>query len=159
MAGYNKVIMIGNLTRDPSLTYLPNSQTAVCEIGLAVNRRFRGKDGQQQEKVCFIDCRAYAKRAEVLNQYLRKGQPLMIEGTLELDRWEAQDGSARSKHRITIDNFQFLGGGGQGGGQGSQGGDYNSAPAPSQPSPGTPSDAPPAPNAYDDIPPQSDIPF
>ena len=148
MASYNKVIMIGNLTRDPSLTYLPNTQTPVCEIGLAVNRRWRNRDGQQQEKVCFIDCRAYAKRAEILNQYLSKGQPLMVEGYLDFDRWEAQDGTTRSKHRLMIENFQFLGGP-SGGGQGS---------APQRNENQGDQMSPPD-DIYDGPPPGDDIPF
>ncbi len=121
MANYNKVILIGNLTRDPEMRYLP-SQTPVVEIGLAVNRRWKGQDGQQREETCFIDCVSFGKQAEVLNQYMAKGRPIMIEGRLQLDTWEAKDGSKRVKHKVVIEQFQFLGGG-QSGGQGSgQGG-------------------------------------
>ena len=112
MASFNKVILMGNLTRDPQLSYLP-SQTPVVEIGLAVNHRYKGQDGQTHDKVCFIDCRMFGRRAEILNQYVRKGQPLMVEGRLELDQWEAQDGSKRSKHRVFIENFTFVGSGNQ----------------------------------------------
>ena len=108
MANYNKVILVGNLTRDPQMSYLP-SQTPVVEIGLAVNRRWRGQDGQQREETCFVDCRAYGKQAETLNQYMRKGQPILIEGRLQLDTWEGKDGQKRSKHRVVIERFQFLG--------------------------------------------------
>ena len=146
MASYNKVIMMGNLTRDPSLTYLPNTQTPVCEIGLAVNRKWRNREGEQQEKVCFIDCRAYSKRAEVINQYMKKGQPLMVEGHLDFDRWEAQDGSTRSKHRLIIDNFQFIGGSGGGG-------SMQQSPATTQPN------TPMPPEEDYDGPPPDDIPF
>ncbi len=125
MANFNKVILIGNLTRDPEMRYLP-SQTPVVEIGLAINRRWKGQDGQQREETCFIDCVSFGKQAEVLNQYMAKGRPIMIEGRLQLDTWEAKDGSKRSKHKVVIEQFQFLGGGqsgGQSGGQGSgQGG-------------------------------------
>ena len=121
MANFNKVILIGNLTRDPEMRYLP-SQTPVVEIGLAVNRRWKGQDGQQREETCFIDCVSFGKQAEVLNQYMAKGRPIMIEGRLQLDTWEAKDGTRRSKHKVVIEQFQFLGGG-QSGGQGSaQGG-------------------------------------
>jgi single-strand DNA-binding protein len=118
MANYNKVILVGNLTRDPQLSYLP-SQTAVCEIGLAVNRRWRGQDGQQREETCFVDCKCFGRQAETLNQYMAKGRQLLVEGRLTLDTWETQDGQKRSKHRVVIENFQFLdsgGGGGAGGG-------------------------------------------
>jgi len=109
MANYNKVLLIGNLTRDPQLSYLP-SQTAVVDFGIAVNRRWTGKDGQAKESTCFIDCRAFAKQAETINKYLSKGRPVFIEGRLEYDTWTAQDGTKRSKHRITVESFQFLGG-------------------------------------------------
>lgn len=117
MASYNKVILVGNLTRDPQLSYLP-SQTAVVEIGLAVNRRWRSQDGQQREETCFIDCRAYGRQAETINQYVKKGQSILIEGRLQLDTWEGKDGVKRSKHRVFIETFQFMGGpsSGQGGG-------------------------------------------
>ena len=113
MANYNKVILVGNLTRDPQLRYLP-SQTPVCEFGLAVNRRWRSQDGEQREDTCFIDCQVFGKQAETFNQYMKKGQPVLVEGRLQLDRWESQDGQKRSKHRIFVQSFQFLGQGGQG---------------------------------------------
>jgi len=111
MANFNKVFLMGNLTRDPQLSYLP-SQRPVVEFGLAINRRWTGRDGEKKESTCFIDCRAFDKRAEVINQYLSKGRPVFIEGRLDFDTWTAQDGSKRSKHRVTVENFEFLGGGG-----------------------------------------------
>jgi single-strand DNA-binding protein len=114
MANFNKVLLIGNLTRDPQLSYLP-SQTAVVDFGLAVNRRWTGKDGQARESTCFIDCRAFAGQAETINKYLTKGRPVFIEGRLEYDTWTAQDGTKRSKHRVTVESFQFLGAGGNSG--------------------------------------------
>jgi len=107
MASFNKVIMMGNLTRDPQLSYLP-SQTPVVEFGLASNRRYRGSDGQMKEDVCFVDCRCYGSRAETISKYCQKGRPLLVEGRLQLDRWEAQDGTKRSKHRIFVENFSFV---------------------------------------------------
>jgi single-strand DNA-binding protein len=112
MASLNKIMLIGNLTRDPQLSYLP-SQTAVVEFGLAVNRRWTGKDGEKREETCFVDCRAFGRQAENINKYLSKGRALFVEGRLTFDSWTAQDGSKRSKHRVTVENFQFLGGGGQ----------------------------------------------
>ena len=109
MANFNKVLLLGNLTRDPQLSYLP-SQTAVVEFGLAVNRRWTGKDGQDKNEVCFVDCRAFGRMAENINKYLSKGRPLFVEGRLTFDSWTAQDGTRRSKHRVTVENFQFLGG-------------------------------------------------
>ena len=109
MANYNKVLLIGNLTRDPQLSYTPN-QTAVVDFGLAVNRRWTGQDGQRREETCFVDCRAFGRLAENINKYLSKGRPLFVEGRLTFDSWTAQDGTRRSRHRVTVENFQFLGG-------------------------------------------------
>ena len=108
MANFNKVLLMGNLTRDPQLSYLP-SQTPVVEFGLAVNRRWTGRDGENKESTCFVDCRAFGKTAETINKYLTKGRPIFVEGRLEFDSWTAQDGSKRSKHRVFVENFQFLG--------------------------------------------------
>jgi single-strand DNA-binding protein len=120
MASFNKILLMGNLTRDPELSYLP-SQTAVVEFGLAVNRRYKGKDGQNKEDTCFIDCRAYGRQAENINKYLSKGRPVFVDGRLDFDTWTSQDGSRRSKHRVTVTNLQFLPGGGSGGGAGGGG--------------------------------------
>ena len=114
MASFNKIILLGNLTRDPALTFLP-SQTAVCDFGIAVTRKFKGQDGQMKEDVCFIDCRCFGKSAETLNKYCKKGNPLFVEGRLTLDSWTAQDGTKKNKHRVTIENFQLLGSPNQGG--------------------------------------------
>lgn len=108
MASYNRVILMGNLTRDPELKYLPNN-TAVCEFGLAINHRWRDRDGNQREDVCFVDVSAFGKQGETINQYMSKGRPILVEGRLKLDTWQAQDGSKRSKHSIVVDNFQFVG--------------------------------------------------
>ena len=119
MANFNKVILMGNLTRDPQLSYLP-SQTAVVDFTIAVNRRWTGQDGQKREEVCFVDCRAFGKPAETINKYCKKGKPLMVEGRLTFDSWTGQDGVKKSKLRVTVENFQFLPiGGGRGGEQSS----------------------------------------
>ncbi len=109
MANYNKVILAGNLTRDPQLTYLP-SQTPVVDFGIAVNRYWTGADGQRRDETCFIDVRAYGKQAETINHYMSKGRSILIEGRLKLEQWVGQDGTKRSKHLIIVENFQFLGG-------------------------------------------------
>ncbi|MHC4336655.1 MAG: single-stranded DNA-binding protein [Planctomycetota bacterium] len=109
MANYNKVLLIGNLTRDPQLSYTPN-QTAVVDFGLAVNRRWTGQDGQQREETCFVDCRAFARQAENINKYLSKGRQLFVEGRLTFSSWTAQDGTKRSRLRVTVERFQFIGG-------------------------------------------------
>lgn len=116
MANFNKVILAGNLTRDPQLSYLP-SKTPVVEFGMAINRKWKGQDGQQREETCFVDCRAFGRTAEVINQYMSKGRPILVEGRLTFDSWEGKDGQKRSRLRVTVENFQFLGSGqGQGGG-------------------------------------------
>ena len=118
MAGYNRVILMGNLTRDPQLRYLPNN-TAVCEFGIAANRRFRDRDGNQKEEVCFVDVTAWGRQAETINQYMGKGRPILVEGRLKFDQWTGQDGQRRSKLTVVAENFQFVGsreGSGGGGG-------------------------------------------
>jgi single-strand DNA-binding protein len=107
MASYNKVLLLGNLTRDPQLSYLP-SQTAVVDIGLATTRKWSGQDGSQREETCFVDCRAFGRMAENINKYFKKGKPIFVEGRLTYDTWTSQDGTKRSKHRVTIENFYFL---------------------------------------------------
>ena len=114
MANFNKVLLIGNLTRDPQLSYTPN-QTAVVDFGLATNRRWTGQDGSQRQETCFVDCRAFGRQAENINKYLTKGRPVFIEGRLTFESWTGQDGTKRSRHRVTVENFQFLSGGGPGG--------------------------------------------
>ncbi len=120
MANFNKILLLGNLTRDPQLSYTP-SQTAVVDFGLAVNRRWTGQDGSAREETCFVDCRAFGKTAETINKYLTKGRQVFIEGRLTFDSWTAQDGTKRSKHRVTVENFQFLGSGQSGSGQSGSG--------------------------------------
>ncbi|MCS7032623.1 MAG: single-stranded DNA-binding protein [Phycisphaerae bacterium] len=118
MASFNQVILLGNLTRDPQLRYTP-SQMAVCDFGIAVNRRFRAADGTDREEVTFVDCTAWGKQAELINQYCTKGRPLFVQGRLKLDQWEdKQGGGKRSKLSVVVENFQFIGGreGGQGAG-------------------------------------------
>lgn len=121
MANFNKVILAGNLTRDPQLSYTP-SNTPVVEFGLAINRKWRGQDGNQREEACFVDLRAYGRQAETLNQYMSKGRALLVEGRLQYQQWTAQDGSKRSRHMVIVDTFQFLGGGGGSAGGGGGGG-------------------------------------
>jgi single-strand DNA-binding protein len=109
MANLNKIFLMGNLTRDPQLSYTPN-QTAVVDFGLAVNRRWTGRDGSSREETCFVDCQAFGRQAENINKYLRKGRQLFVEGRLTFNSWTAQDGTKRTKHRVTVESFQFLGG-------------------------------------------------
>ena len=114
MANFNKILLMGNLTRDPQLSYTPN-QTAVVDFGLATNRKWTGQDGSQREETCFVDCRAFGRTAENINKYLTKGRPVFIEGRLTFDSWTAQDGTKRSRHKVTVETFQFLPGTGRAG--------------------------------------------
>ncbi|MAX23320.1 MAG: single-stranded DNA-binding protein [Phycisphaeraceae bacterium] len=122
MPNLNKVMLMGNLTRDPELRYLP-SNMAVVGLGLAVNRRWRNQQGEQQEETTFIDCEAFGKQAEVINQYLKKGRPVYLEGRLKLDQWQDRDGNNRSKLKVIVESFQFIDSRGEGGGGG--GGGYS----------------------------------
>ena len=106
MASYNRVILMGHLTRDPQPGTLP-SGAAVCEFGLAVNRSWKDADGNQHEDVLFIDCTACGRAAETLGRYLTKGRPVHVEGRLKLDRWD-QDGQPRSKVRVVVEQFRFV---------------------------------------------------
>ena len=108
MASFNKVILLGNLTRDPELSYTP-SQTAVCQFGMAMNRKWKGADGAEKEETCFVDCVIFGKRADVIQKYCKKGNPLFVEGYLKFDSWVAQDGSKRSKLKVVVGDFQFVG--------------------------------------------------
>lgn len=122
MANFNKVILLGNLTRDPQLSYLP-SQTPVVEFGLAVNRKWTGQDGQQRDETCFVDCKSFGKPAETINKYCKKGRPLLVEGRLTYESWTGQDGAKKSRLRVMVESFQFISSGapgGQGGGSGSE---------------------------------------
>lgn len=109
MATLNRVLLIGNLTRDPELRYTQGGQ-AVAEFGLAVNREFKAESGERKEEVCFVDCLAWAKQAEVIHRYLKKGRPVFLEGRLQYDTWEAKTGEKRAKHRVVVERFEFLDG-------------------------------------------------
>ncbi len=109
MSSFNRVTLIGNLTRDPQVKHLPNS-LVIAEFGLAMSRRFRTQGGEDREEVCFVDCTAFGKQAQVISEYARKGRQLFIEGRLKYDVWEDKSGHGkRSKLSVVIENFQFLG--------------------------------------------------
>ena len=129
MASFNQVILLGNLTRDIELRHTPSNQT-VANIGLAVNRTFQTKDGERREETTFVDCESWGRQAEVMAQYLSKGRPVLIQGRLKLDSWQDKDGGNRSKLKVVVENFQFVGGREGGGGGGGGGGSYASAGAP-----------------------------
>jgi len=117
MASFNRVILVGNLTRDPELRYL-TSGTAVTDIGLAVNDRHKNANGEWIEETTFVDVTLWARTAEVASEYLSKGASVLIEGRLKLDSWETQDGQKRSKLKVVGEKMQMLGARGQGGAEG-----------------------------------------
>jgi single-strand DNA-binding protein len=108
MASFNKVILAGNLTRDPELKYTPKG-TAIARIGLAVNRQWKSETGEQKEEVTFVDIEAYGRNAEILAQYVKKGRPLLVEGRLKLDQWEDKNTHQKqSKLKVVLEGFSFL---------------------------------------------------
>src|SRR5271168_4591484 len=125
MANLNRVLLIGNLTRDPEVRYTPKG-TAVTEIGLAVNRIYSGEDGEKKEETTFVDVTLWARQAEIAGQYLKKGRPVFIEGRLQLDTWDDKtSGQKRSKLKIVAEGLQLIGakpgaGGGSDSGESSQ---------------------------------------
>jgi single-strand DNA-binding protein len=134
MSSFNRVILLGNLTRDPQLKFTP-SQTAVVEFGVAMNRKYKGANGEEKEEVTFVDVAGFGKMAEVINQHFQKGKQILIEGRLKFDSWEdKQGGGKRSKLSVIADSFQFVGGRDeQGGGNSRQPAATGRGPAPSRP--------------------------
>jgi single-strand DNA-binding protein len=151
MASFNKVILVGNLTRDPELRYTPKG-TAIAKIGVAVNRVWTTETGEKKEEVTFVDVDVFGRTAENVGQYMRKGRPILIEGRLRLDQWDdKQTGQKKSKLGVVAETVQFLGSA-QGGGEGG-------APAPARRA--APAAAAPAAEPLEgDGPPESDdVPF
>jgi single-strand DNA-binding protein len=108
MSSFNKVILLGNLTRDPEMR-TTNSGLAICKLGIATTRVSRGNDGETREETVFVDVDAFGKQAEVIGRYFTKGRPIFIEGRLRLDQWETPSGEKRSKLCIVLESFQFIG--------------------------------------------------
>jgi single-strand DNA-binding protein len=144
---YNKVVLLGNLTRDVEIRY-SQSGSAIGNVGIATSRKYKGSDGQQKDEVMFIDLTFFGRTAEIANQYLRKGSKVLVDGRLDFQQWTAQDGTKRSKHAVSVESLQMLDSkgedvGNQGGGNyaqpqqptygGNQGG--NSSPSYGQPQP------------------------
>jgi single-strand DNA-binding protein len=164
MNGFNKVILAGNLTRDPELRYTP-SGTAIAKFGLALNRKWKDQSGEMKEEVTFVDVDAFGKQAELIGQYLKKGNPLLVEGRLRTDSWEdKQTQQKRSRLGVVLEGMTFIGGGnreggggdfggGGGGGSSYSGGAPSARPRPQQ-------SAPPPSNTGGDMPPEEDdVPF
>lgn len=163
MASFNRVILLGNLTRDPELRYIP-SGTAVTEIGLAVNDRRKAANGEWVEETTFVDVTLWGRQAEIATEYLSKGSPVLIEGRLKLDSWQDKEGQKRQKLRVVGERMQMVGAKGQGGGGGGGGGGK----APSRGAPqqydeseyGAPADSYGEPSGgAPSMPPEDDIPF
>src|SRR5215467_12939155 len=150
MASFNKVILAGNLTRDPEVRYTPKG-VAIAKLGLAINRTWKNEAGETKEEVTFVDVDAFGRQAEVLGQYLKKGRPILMEGRLRLDQWDdKQTGQKRSKLGVVLESFQFMDSGradGAGGGDSFRRGQS----APAAPASEAPAE-PPAPE-------QDDVPF
>ncbi len=141
----NRVMLAGNLTRDPQVRFFANER-AVADFGLAINRRYRGQDGEQKEETTFVDIECWGRTAELVGQYLTKGRNCFVEGNLKFDQWEDRDGNKRSKLKVVAQQVNFIDGPSRGGG-----GDR--APGPSADTDGPQPSAPPPADLGDDEPP------
>jgi single-strand DNA-binding protein len=163
MANLNRVLLIGNLTRDPELRVTPKG-TAICQFGLAISRSFKDESGQTREEATFVDIEAWGKSGELIAKYCTKGRPLFVEGRLRFDQWEDKtSGQKRSKLKVVLENFQFLGGreGGAPGAGGAPKSDESveqPVERPAAPAPRAPGGSRPAPAPQHDIN-DEDVPF
>jgi len=114
MPNFNKVYLMGNLTRDPELR-TTTSGTPVCQLGMAVNRTYKNSNDEKQEETTFVDIEAWGRQAETISKYVVKGNPLFVEGRLKLDTWESNEGEKKSRMKVVLENFQFMGQRGEGG--------------------------------------------
>lgn len=153
MANFNKVILAGNLTRDPELRFTPKG-TAIAEFGLAINRSWKDESGQTKEEVTFVDITAYGRQAEVIGQYFKKGRPILMEGRLRYDSWDDKaTGQKRSRLKVQLEAFQFIDSQRTGGEMPPQGAQHRPAAAPAQ------APAAPVPPEPDGPPNEDDVPF
>ena len=153
MANFNKVILAGNLTRDPELRYTPKGM-AIAKITVAINRSWKSETGEPKEEVTFVDIDAFGKQAETIGQYLKKGRPILVEGRLRLDQWDdKQTGQKRSRLGVVLEGFQFLDSGNR------SEGSADTARARPAAAPAAPAAPPPAPEAEAAEPEQDDVPF
>ena len=164
MANFNKVILAGNLTRDPELRYTPKG-TAIARIGLAINRSWTSESGEKKEEVTFVDVDAFGRQAEVISQYLKKGRPILVEGRLKYDTWDdKQTNQKKSKLGVVLESFQFMDGPrtGNEGGPGNGGGSASAPAMVSNARPrsvSAPAPTPAAPGESEGPPPDDDVPF
>jgi len=159
MANLNKVMLIGNLTRDPELRVTPKG-TAICQFSLAVNRKFKDESGGEREEVTYIDVEAWSKQGETIAKYCTKGRPLFVEGRLRLDQWEDKTTKEkRSRMKVVLENFQFLGTGrAEGGAPGASGASEGGIePRYAAPAPRSSAPKPSAPAAQENL--DEDVPF
>ncbi|MSU62950.1 MAG: single-stranded DNA-binding protein [Pedosphaera sp.] len=157
MANFNKVILAGNLTRDPELSYTPKGM-AICKFGLAINRNWTNEAGEKKEEATFVDIDAFGRQAEVVAQYMKKGRPFLVEGRLKLHQWDdKQTGQKRSRLGVVLESFSFIDSN-----TGEREAGVPSAPAQPRPRPAavpaSPAAAAPAEGA-DEMPPEDDVPF
>jgi single-strand DNA-binding protein len=153
MANFNKVILAGNLTRDPELRYTPKGM-AIAKLGLAINRTWKNEAGETKEEVTFVDVDAFGRTAETIGQYLKKGRPILIEGRLKLDQWDdKQTGQKRSRLGVVLETFQFLDSGNRGESNGPRTRSTSTSASPAA------DDAPVPPDAEAPAPEQDDVPF
>lgn len=155
MANFNKVILAGNMTRDPELRYTPNGK-AIAKFGLAINRNWTTETGEKKEEVTFVDIDSFGRQAEVISQYMKKGRPILVEGRLKLDQWDdKQTGQKRSRLGVVLESFSFLDSGNRG-----EGGAPSEAPRPRSAPVAASAVAAPASGADDSGPPsEDDVPF
>jgi len=152
MANFNKVILAGNLTRDPELRYTPKGM-AIAKIGLAINRTWKNEAGETKEEVTFVDADAFGRTAEVIAQYLKKGRPILIDGRLKFDQWEDKNTHQKvSKLRVVVENFQFLDSGKPDGAAAEAPRGRAAAAAPAAAAPAEPPEAEAPPQEEDDVP-------
>jgi single-strand DNA-binding protein len=153
MANFNRVILAGNLTRDPELKYTSKG-TAIARLGMAINRTWKNETGEQKEEVTFVDIDAWGRQAEVIAQYVRKGRPLLVEGRLKLDQWEDKNTHQKqTKLRVVLESFSFLD---SNRGDSSPSGEPNRRPAAAVPAAAMANDGPPEPSSP---PEEDDVPF
>ncbi|MDG2169081.1 MAG: single-stranded DNA-binding protein [Opitutales bacterium] len=141
MASFNKIILMGNLTRDPELR-VTASGLSICKLSMATNRVYQTKDGERKEEVTYVDIDAFGRQAETISKYMSKGRALLVEGRLKLDSWETPQGEKRSKLGVVLENFQFTGDRGGSGGDSNEGGSHveRNSPPPRVAEPKAPAD-------------------
>lgn len=141
MASLNKVFLVGNLTKDPEIRFVPSGQ-AVANLRMATNRKYKAGNGEWKEEVTYLGVEVWGKSAEACGEYLKKGSPLLVEGRLKLKEWTAQDGQKRSMLEVVAERVQFLSGGPRREGAGTEGGGYDAPPSNEAPPPATDDDIP-----------------